>query len=83
MLFQPIVVRFALIGQFIFFIGNRSLAPDIVEKHTNNTLECISISTDVKQDFDMKSVRSFDTTGAKLTKSHILGVKNDEKEKVK
>ena len=59
LLFQPIVARFTLIGQFIFFMGNRSLDPDIVEKHTNNPIKCISTITDLKQDFDMKSVNSF------------------------
>ena len=42
-----------------FFMGNRSLDPDIVEKHTNNPIKCISTITDLKQDFDMKSVSSF------------------------
>ena len=62
LLFQPIVARFTLIGQFIFFMRNRSLDPDIVEKHTNNPIKCISTITDLKQDFDMKSVNSFETS---------------------
>ena len=54
LLFQPIVAKSALIGWFIIFIENRSLAPHNEEKCINIKLKSISTSTDVKQDFSMK-----------------------------